>query len=98
MAFRGVGSRAPPAGHVSDFHKHSEEGLKGFQAPGHNQRDYQAQNLSSLVPLSCSILPAPQKPTWAHLSFFCKFIYFKLEDNCFTILYWFLPYINMNQP
>ena len=21
-----------------------------------------------------------------------------LEDNCFTILYWFLPYINMNQP
>ena len=23
---------------------------------------------------------------------------FKLEDNCFTILYWFLPYINMNQP
>ena len=25
------------------------------------------------------------------------FIYFKLEDNCFTILGWFLPYINMNQ-
>ena len=47
------------------------------------------------MPLSCCILPAPQKPTWAHLSFFfCKFIYFKLEDNCFTILYWFLPYIN----
>ena len=25
-----------------------------------------------------------------------KFIYFKLEINYFTILYWFLPYINMN--
>ena len=23
---------------------------------------------------------------------------FFLEDNCFTILCWFLPYINMNQP
>ena len=21
-----------------------------------------------------------------------------MEDNCFTILYWFLPYININQP
>ena len=25
-------------------------------------------------------------------------LFFKLEDNCFTILCWFLPYINMNQP
>ena len=24
--------------------------------------------------------------------------FFWLEDNCFTILYWFLPYSNMNQP
>ena len=24
--------------------------------------------------------------------------YFSLEDNCFTILCWFLPYININQP
>ena len=23
--------------------------------------------------------------------------FFKLEDNCFIVLYWFLPYI-MNQP
>ena len=23
---------------------------------------------------------------------------FSLEDNCFTVLYWSLPYINMNQP
>ena len=29
--------------------------------------------------------------------FLKKFIYFKLEDNCFTMLSWFLPYINMNQ-
>ena len=27
-----------------------------------------------------------------------KFMYFQLEDNCLTILCWFLPYINMNQP
>ena len=26
------------------------------------------------------------------------FLIFLLEDNCFTILCWFLPYINMNQP
>ena len=26
------------------------------------------------------------------------FIFFQLKDNCFTILCWFLPYINMNQP
>ena len=25
------------------------------------------------------------------------FFFFLLEDNCFTILGWFLPYINMNQ-
>ena len=25
-------------------------------------------------------------------------IYYYVEDNCFTILCWFLPYINMNQP
>ena len=27
-----------------------------------------------------------------------KFVYFKLEDNCFTVLHWFLPNNNMNQP
>ena len=26
------------------------------------------------------------------------FLFFQLEDNCFTILHWFLPYINRNQP
>ena len=29
---------------------------------------------------------------------FLKFIYFQLKDNCFTVLCWFLPYINKNQP
>ena len=24
--------------------------------------------------------------------------FFKVEDNCFTTLCWFLPYNNMNQP
>ena len=24
-------------------------------------------------------------------------VYFKLKDNCFTVLYWFLLNINMNQ-
>ena len=32
------------------------------------------------------------------LPLFKSFIYFKLEDNYFTILWWFLPYISMNQP
>ena len=32
-----------------------------------------------------------------HVGFF-SFFFFKLEDNCFTILCWPLPYINMNQP
>ena len=32
----------------------------------------------------------------SHLIFFK--IYFLLEDNCFTILCWFLPHINVNQP
>ena len=27
-----------------------------------------------------------------------KLIYFYLEGNCFTVLCWLLPYINMNQP
>ena len=27
-----------------------------------------------------------------------KRIYYYVEDNCFTVLCWFLPYINMNQP
>ena len=31
--------------------------------------------------------------------FTCFFlIYFSLEDNCFTMLYWFLPNNNVNQP
>ena len=29
---------------------------------------------------------------------FFTFVYFELKDNCFTILCWFLPHINMNQP
>ena len=35
--------------------------------------------------------------TFQH-NLFNKIIYFQLEDNCFTILCWFLPYININQP
>ena len=27
-----------------------------------------------------------------------KFVYFELEENCFSVLYWFLPYNNSNQP
>ena len=29
---------------------------------------------------------------------FSYFSFFPLEDNCFPILYWPLPYINMNRP
>ena len=37
---------------------------------------------------------------WANSSlFFFKLInFFKLEANYFTVLWWFLPYIDMNQP
>ena len=36
--------------------------------------------------------------TWNVVSFFSllKLIHFEMKDNCFTILLWFLPYINMN--
>ena len=27
-----------------------------------------------------------------------RIFFFKLEDNCFTMLCWFLPYISVNQP
>ena len=29
---------------------------------------------------------------------YIKKFFFNLKDNCFTMLCWFLPYINMNQP
>ena len=29
---------------------------------------------------------------------FSNFLYFLLEYNCFTMLHWFLPYNNVNQP
>ena len=32
----------------------------------------------------------PRLSDWTELA--------ELKDNCFTILWWFLPYINMNQP
>ena len=32
------------------------------------------------------------------VSVFKRSIYFYLEGDCFTVLCWFLPYINMNQP
>ena len=35
---------------------------------------------------------------WGKDFYFYPFFFFKLEDNCFIVLYWFLPYINMNQP
>ena len=48
-------------------------------------------------------MPLPIK--WEkHLKLFMStklgaaFLFFQLEDNCFTILHWFLPYINRNQP
>ena len=32
------------------------------------------------------------------ICFHFYFLPFLSEDNCFTILYWFLPYVDMNQP
>ena len=34
---------------------------------------------------------------WTWLSDWTELNFFKLEDSCFTIACWFLPYINMNQ-
>lgn len=59
MALSGVGSCTSPAGHVSGFHKHSEEGGQGCQPHGNGQKDHQAQNISSPVPLSSCVLPTP---------------------------------------
>ena len=39
-----------------------------------------------------------QNKTYKVTVFLKTFIYFELEDNCFTILYWVLPNISMNQP
>ena len=39
--------------------------------------------------------------SWIQSCFFFKCNFFhlkKLNNNCFIILSWFLPYINMNQP
>ena len=43
----------------------------------------------------------PFVQTWDYscaVLFFNHMYLFKLEDNYFTILWWFLPYINMNWP
>ena len=36
--------------------------------------------------------------TLVRICYFFNLNLFLIEDNCFTILCWFLPYINMNQP
>ena len=46
----------------------------------------------SLLPFSFFFSSLPFYNKSVH---FLKFIYFYLEDNCFTILNWFLPYINI---
>ena len=45
---------------------------------------------SSLTKITAS----PSLPLSSSLFFF----FFKLEDNCVTMMYWFLPYNNVNQP
>ena len=39
----------------------------------------------------------PQLPHF-YIAFCLSFMYFELEDNCFTMSYWFLPYSHVNQP
>ena len=43
--------------------------------------------------------PFKKLTTDIFLNVYCKMssTYFNLEDNCLTVLYWFLPYINTNQ-
>ena len=42
-------------------------------------------------------LPSSGNHCFTRLGHLFKCIYFYLEDNCFTILCWFLSYINVNQ-
>ena len=54
-------------------------------------------NLESVI---LSEVSQTEKEKYYMTSLICIifFLIFLLEDNCFTILCWFLPYINMNQP
>ena len=54
----------------------------------------------SLYGMSSSILlfSTCLHPFFFFLSFFSPIYFYSLEANYFTILYWFLPYIDMNQP
>ena len=38
-----------------------------------------------------------QSHLFSFLNLYAGFFFFKLEDNCFTMFCWFLPYNNMNQ-
>ena len=51
-----------------------------------------SKELTELLGYTTVINPHPQVKMP-----FSRF-FFKLEDNCFTILCWFLPYNSMNQP
>ena len=46
---------------------------------------------------AATALPSSGNHCFTRLGHLFKCIYFYLEDNCFTILCWFLSYINMNQ-
>ena len=49
-------------------------------------------------PEHCWLLPGKNFSEPLHGDNDTSFKKILLEDNCFTILYWYLPYINMNKP
>ena len=59
---------------------------------------HQANDLEYSPKQSCLLLLFPTAPAPLHFLFYFFFFFFHLEANYFTILQWFLPYINMNQP
>ena len=85
MTLGGVGSCVPPAGQVSGFHQLCEEGGQGCPPCCNAQKDHQALNLSSPVPLNRCMLPSPlwkgRSPPWTYLSFFYNFFIFPLYSK-----------------
>ena len=58
---------------------------------------FSSLSVQAYLPLGMWNLPGPGiEPVFPALA--GEFLFFKLKDNCFTVLSWFLSYINMNQP
>ena len=69
-----------------------------------SHRNEEKYRISIMGLFAQTIIPFIACPYWLNfgpdlaLQIFFVFFFFLLEDNCFTPVCWFLPYINMNQP